>query len=514
MNPKWRRFAPIGLVLSLLAALAALGFFLVQNKVDLYVQISLGLVVVGLALFALLDPDRVRQMLTGRQARYGSNALVLSLAFVGIIIIINYLVYQNPKRWDLTEDKQYTLAPETVAALESLQQPVLAKAFYTARTDPATARDMLEQYKYYAQGNFDYQFIDPESDPIAAEQAKISRDGTVVLSMGDRQEPVSFVSEQEITGAMLRLISPEERVVYFLSGHGEYSPDETGDQSYAQVKRTLESKNYSVKMLNLLSENTIPADANVLVVAGSRKPVSGGEVELIKQFVSGGGALVVLAEPLPMTEYGDAADPLADYLSQTWGVALAADIVVDPTSNQPFAPYAARYGEHEITQKMQQITAQFPTVRSVQPGETQTGATPVAFVFTADQAWAETNLTGLENNDITFDESADLGGPVSLAVAAQDVQTDGRVVVFGDADFIIDANFFAYANGDLFVNSIDWSAGNEALISLTPKQSTQRMMTPPDRLTNSLLLLGIVVLLPGLALIWGVVVWFQRRRRG
>jgi len=51
MNSKWRRFAPLGLVLSGVAALAATVFYLVQNKFDLYVQISLALIVVGLALY-------------------------------------------------------------------------------------------------------------------------------------------------------------------------------------------------------------------------------------------------------------------------------------------------------------------------------------------------------------------------------------------------------------------------------------------------------------------------------
>jgi len=514
MNSKWRRFAPLGLVLSGVAALAATGFYLVQNKFDLYVQISLALIVVGLALYALMDPDRVRQLLTGRQARYGSNAMVLSLAFIGIVVIINFLVYQNPKRWDLTEDQQYSLAGETVAALESLQEPVTAKAFYTVRVDSTTTKNLLEQYKYHSKGNFDYQFIDPESDPIAAEQAKISRDGSVVLFMGERQEPVSFVSEQQITAAMLRLISPEERVVYFLTGHGEYSPEDSGDQAYTQVKRTLESKNYTVNLLNLLSANSIPADADVLVVAGPRKPVSSAEVDLIKQFAENGGALVAMLEPLPMTDFGDDPDPLAEYLKQTWGISLGADIVVDPTSTQPFAPYAARYGSHEITRKMQQITSQFPTVRSVTAVESEIGANPVDLVYTADQSWGETNLVGLENNEIVFDAAVDAPGPISLAVAAQDLQNDGRVVVFGDADFVIDANYYAYANGDLFINSIDWAAGNEDMISLTPKQNTQRLLTPPDRLTTSLLLLGTVVLLPGLALVWGLVVWLQRRRRG
>ncbi|HSQ26163.1 MAG TPA: Gldg family protein [Anaerolineales bacterium] len=514
MNPNWRRFAPLGLVLSLVAAIAAIGFYLVQNKFDLYVQVSLGLVVVGLALYAFLDPDRVRQLLTGRQARYGSNALVLSLAFVGIVVMVNYLVYQNSKRWDLTEDKQYTLAPETIGALESLQEPVTAKAFYTARLDTTTTKDLLEQYKYYSDNQFDYVFIDPESDPVAAEQASVTRDGTIVISMGERTEPVSMASEQEITGALVRLISPEDRVVYFLSGHGEYNPEDTGERSYSQVKKSLESKNYQVRTLNLLSTNQIPEDADVIIVPGPRKPVSQDEVNLLAQFLGSGGALVIMEEPTIMTEFGEAADPLADYLGQTWGILLGQDMVVDLTSNQPFAPYAAQYGNHVITQKLQQVSTQFPTVRSVRVDAQASNVSPVELVLTASQSWAETDLAGLETNDVTFDQATDIPGPVSLAVVAENFEHGGRLVVFGDADFAIDANFFAYANGDLLINSIDWAAGQEALISLTPKNSTQRLLMPPDRLTTQLMLLSIVFLLPGLALVWGIVVWVQRRRRG
>ncbi len=514
MNPNWRRFAPFGLVLSLIAAIAAVGFYLVQNKFDLYVQISLGLVVIGLALYAMLAPDRVRQLLTGRQARYGSNALVLSLAFVGIVVIVNYLVFQNPKRWDLTEDKQYTLAPETIAALESLEEPVEAKAFYTARLDTTRTKDLLEQYKYYSKEKFSYTFIDPESDPVAAEQAQVTRDGTVILTMGDLSEPVTVVSEQEITGALVRLISPEERVVYFLTGHGEYSPEDTGDRSYAQVKKTLESKNYQVKMLNLLSTNQVPQDAKVIVVPGPRQPVSPAEVDLLSQYVDSGGALIVMEEPIIMTEFGDSEDPLAEYLIQNWGVMLGQNMIVDLTSNQPFAPYAAQYGNHAITQKLQQVASQFPTTRSVTIETQVDNVSPVELILTASQSWAETDMVGLETNQIQFDQDADLQGPVSLAVVAENFNNGGRLVAFGDADFAIDANYFAYANGDLLISSIDWAAGQEALISLTPKDSTQRLLMPPDRLTTQLMLLGIVVLLPALALIWGIVVWVQRRRRG
>ncbi len=236
MKPEWRRFAPLGLYLSLAATLVSMGLYVVYRQFDLYLQISVGLIVVGLALFALLDPDRARQIITGRQARYGSNAFVLSLAVVGIVVVINYLVFTNTKRWDLTEGKQFTLAPETIDTLAKLEQPVKAIGFFTKRTNSDQARSLLEQYQYNSAGKFEFEFVDPDANPALAESAKITRDGTIVLYMNELQEPVTLVSEEQITGALVRLMNPVKRAVYFLSGHGERSPDESGDQTFASAE--------------------------------------------------------------------------------------------------------------------------------------------------------------------------------------------------------------------------------------------------------------------------------------
>lgn len=516
MKPEWRRFAPIGLYLFLLAILASIGLYIVFRQFNLWLQISLGLAVVGLALFALLDPDRVRRALTGRQARYGSNALVLSVAFIGIVVVLNYLIFNHSKRWDLTEGKQYTLAPETLETLGKLEEPVQATAFFTSRMNSTTARDLLDQFKANGGGNFDFEFVDPDKNPALAEQSKITRDGTIVLTMGGNQEPITIATEQELTGAIIRLMNPVSQAVYFLAGHGERSPDVSGQETYSLVRRSLESKNYSVKTLNLLAENAIPDDAKVIVIAGPRKPLAQSEVDQLAEFVQNGGGLVVMQEPTPVTEFGDAPDPLADYLAQNWNISLGNDIVVDLTSQQPFAPYAAQYGSSPITQKLQNITSQFPTVRSVTSlTENLSGVSTVELVFTAQQSWAETQLENLAEgaSNISFDEALDIPGPISLAVSAENFQTNARVVVFGDSDFALDVNFVYYANGDLIVNAIDWTSGQEELINLTPKENTPRVLLPPQSAMMNLILLGTVIIVPGLALVGGIWVFVQRRRR-
>jgi ABC-type uncharacterized transport system involved in gliding motility auxiliary subunit len=515
MKPGWRRLAIIGLYLAGIATLVSLGLYIIQRQMSLALQISLALIVIGLALYALLDPDKIRQMLTGRQARYGSNALILILAFIGIVVAINYLIYHNPKSWDLTEDKQHTLAPETLNTLQSLPEKVTAQAFYSQRSPTTSAEQLLEQFKDNSDGKFDYEFINPEENPLAAQQAKVTQDGTIVLTMGASQQPVRYASEQELTGSLVRLMNPASQTVYFLTGHGEYNPEDQGDQSYSMVKRTLESKNYTVKVLNLLTENKIPEDAQAIIIAGPRQPISQAEVDLLKEYLAKGGSLIPMLEPIPVTDFGDAADPLAEYLLNDWGIQLSKDIVVDLTSQQPFAPYAAAYGRHAITESIQNTSTQFPTARSVRAAAAS-GASLVELVLTSQQSWAETSLEGIADGSakIQYDEGQDSIGPVPLAIAAENFENKARLVVFGDSDFAIDANFSAYANGDLIVNAVDWAVGQENLISLTPKNQTTRMLLSPNQTMMNLIFLGTVIILPGLALLGGLVVFFQRRRRG
>jgi len=82
-------------------------------------------ILIGFAIFALLAPNRIRAFLTGRQAKYGSNALVASIAFITIIIFGNVLAYQNPVPLDWTEGKQNTLAPETINVLPKSSGPTV-----------------------------------------------------------------------------------------------------------------------------------------------------------------------------------------------------------------------------------------------------------------------------------------------------------------------------------------------------------------------------------------------------
>jgi hypothetical protein len=310
------RLAPYAYLFGLAALMVTGAWYVVNRQLDTYGRVGLALSVLGVAAGVLLDPQRVRQALTGRQARYGSNALVMSLAFIGILSVVNYLAYKNPARWDLTEDKQYSLAPETVLVLTELSTPVTIKGFYTPELVRSrdNIRPLLDQYKLESGGKVGYEFVDPLKNPLEADRYGVTRDGSLVVVVGDASEVLAFASEREITSALVRLANPGERKVYFLGGHGERDLEDAGDSGYSRLREALEAKNYEVANLNLLVQPKIPEGALAVIVAGPRVPLSADEVDLLEAYLSGGGALVVLQEPRVALRSGDAPDPLAAYL--------------------------------------------------------------------------------------------------------------------------------------------------------------------------------------------------------
>ena len=214
MKATLKKYSVGFLYLSGLAAIVSVGLFVVFQKFELPLQISLGVMILGVAIYTILSPEKVRELFTGRSARYGSNALIMSLAFIGILVVLNYIVYNNDHKWDLTQDQENTLAPETIQVLTQLEKPITVQAFFTANMSTDSAKKMLENYKSQSTGKFDYQFIDPNANPVAAQEANVTRDGTLVLNYDGRKEAVTTLSEEEITAGIIKVTNPGKRVVY------------------------------------------------------------------------------------------------------------------------------------------------------------------------------------------------------------------------------------------------------------------------------------------------------------
>jgi ABC-type uncharacterized transport system involved in gliding motility auxiliary subunit len=510
----WRSLGPYFLALGILALLVCAVLYFLQRSMTSYVLASLVVGVLGLLAFILWDPDRILQWLGGRQAHYGSNVLLMGLAFLGILVVANWLSSVHNKQWDLTQNKTNTLAPETLQTLATLSEPAQVRAYYSSSlsSEASTARHLFDEYQNAAHGKFSYRFIDPNANPVQATQDNVTQDGTVVVAMDGRSQSLNLPSETDLTTALVQLANPGVRKIYFLVGHGEADSTSSDNAGMSLAAALLKAQGYTSASLNLLVDKSVPADAKAVIVAGPQDPLQSSEVDALAAYLQKGGGLVVLEDPTVITNFGSSPDPLADYLANTWGVSLDNDIVVDTNSQSGFDAIAASYGSSTITDKLLQTVSIFRDARSLGLKAPSSDITQVALVQTGPQSWGEMDLAGLKNNQISFDPKLDRAGPLTVAATAQSAKMNSRLVIFGDSAFGRNANFNLYANGRLLVNSIDWASQQGNLINLTPRTPTTSFLVPPSALVMNAIALASIVLLPGVFIVAGGLVWFARRR--
>jgi ABC-type uncharacterized transport system involved in gliding motility auxiliary subunit len=529
----WESIAPWTLGLGVLCLAGALVAYLIRGAVDVYTYVPLLLGVVGILSFAFLDPDRVQTWMGSRQAKYGTNLLITSLALVAIIVIVNYIVYQastQTKLWvDLTESKSNSLSDETIRTLHTLSEPIEIRAWFgpdSTAWDGAMA--LLDKYAAESRGQLTYEKLDPDANPVLAKEDGISRDGTLVLTLGEQTQLVTNPAESEITTAILKLMNPGEHFVYFLAGHGEATIDGTGNTDINTLVGTLRNKNYTVDTLNLTQEKKVPATTSVLVIAGPKTPLLDFELTAIQDYLKEGGALILLQNPYAVTQMDPNADILAAYLKKDWGITLRNDIIIDLVNRYILNPFASTYPSGSpITQRIPaNMISVFPTAMSIQVDTPADKTwTPVAFVqieATKDQVWGETDLESVglisflsEAKTATYDKEKDNASPLNVGVSAEDPSNSSRVVVFGDEDFAENQiiNQGAGANSDLIVNAVDWASQQENLISLTPKDTTYRFISlPQDAWVLNAIVLTSACLLPGSFLLLYGIVWYNRRK--
>jgi len=488
-----------------------------QFNVRVEAPIAIGAALIGLAV--LTNPETVRAAVTGRQARYGSNAVIMSVAFLGIVALLNFLGVRHAKRIDLTAEKQFSLSAQTTQVLADLKDPVHVTAFFQ-QTDSRrqNAEDLLKEYAARTD-KFTYELIDPDLKPALARQFQITSYGTLVFQRGDKTQNITGLQEQDFTSAIIKVSQDKSMVVYFVTGHKERDPQSSDQGGYSQISGLLQKDNYAVKLLNLAVTDTVPSDAAVVVLAAPQLPLVNEELQRLTDYVDKGGKLLVMSDPkLP--------DPLGDRLTK-YGVAFRNDAVIDPSSSffgDVGSPLVSRYPFHQITKDIGGLTSFFPLARTLDlPADKPADVIVTPLIQTSPDSWGETDF---QNQKVRFDNGKDTKGPLTIATVIEKGGTNApanngetqspkaRLVVIGDSDFVsngvLQSVQGAFGNTDLFLNAVNWLAEEETLISIRPKPPAQHslILTRPQ---SNFIFVVTTILIPALVLILGGFIWWRRR---
>ena len=449
-----------------------------------------------------------------RRVKYGSSTLVAILALLAILAGINYLAARYYQRIDVTEGGMHSVSDQTATVLDSLTTDVHVLAFYH-ETDPEAAgfEERLQAYAYQSE-RFTFTMVDPAVHPGEARRYGVKKPRISVVMSGDREERVAGTEENHLTNAVAKVVRQRARTVYFSAGHGERTLI-APEGEFIRVGQALREAGYAVRdTLVLDAVKGVPADCDLLIVAGPTAAFSRTEADSIRSFLTGGGSGLFLLDPGGETGL--------ESLLAGWGVRVNNDYVLGWGPGDPSMPGSIWYARHPVTEKHRRrnLLTFYRLARSIDGIENAGGMQIRELVTTHPRiSWREETLPDASP---VFDPGGDQPGPASIAVAVldrpsyrRDPSPDAglrhtRIVVFGDSDFAGNEFFDTVGNGDLFMNAVSWLMEEGDLISIRPKMWAFRgvVMTAEDLKWLSWLS---VVILPAIPVVIGIGVWRRRR---
>lgn len=506
----------------IVALLVAGGAALVAGEFGVLSRLALAVAILLFGTYIAIDPAKALQSVTGRSWVYGSNALVLSLAFIGIMVVLNVLGSRYHQRWDLTAQRDFSLSEQTLKVLDELPGPVHAKGFFSAGlTDRQRTQDLLKEFEQRSGGKVTWEMIDTFQQPSLADLEKINVDGTVLFTMAGQRQTTITTDEAHLTTALIKLVNPRQLKVYYVTGHGEREIDRFDDRGYSDLKTQIQQENYVVDSLNLFATQDVPADAAAVIIAAPRNPFRQEELDAVGRYLDRKGKLILLVDAVP-------SESNAGEIVKRWDLTFGDGVVVDPLSALPQDPTVLieqTYGQHTISKDLATTATIMPSATSIEiPQFIKRGVDPMALLLTSgNRSWLET-----DRSQMSFDENVDKRGPLTLAVAVEEVENPetqeetlpgfenpfkrvkNRAVVFGSSEFVANGPLKLGANRDFFLNSLNWVTETDQLITTRPRLPERRPLILNPVQANFVSFSG-ALFLPVILLTIGGVVWWIRR---
>lgn len=457
------------------------------------------------------------------------------LALTAILVYLALL--RMDFQWDLTQKKHFTLSNGTSEILKQVKSDITVTAFFKKGAYEDDTLSAVMRKFTQLQPRIHFQVLDPERQRarFQAYHLAIETDyGTIVCEMNGHRKDVpfdalfgqdngvlqSFSGEQAIASAIQSLLSPNQNPIYFLTGHGEKSITADSQNGIKTLARLLRQNNCSVRTLHIPKTGKIPSDCAVLVIAGPKAKIDPKEIAALQSWLTKTGGTVVL-----MVETGNR-NGLEPWL-KNWGISLPPLIVIDATSayfNDPTA-IQPELCSHPITNPLMQsqINVVLPAAQPILvTPKNHIRVTPL--LKSSRESWGETDIqtkTCKKDKDEkqgpfilgAILEQAATPSKTSLASAQSEREiiqkSTQRLFIFGDADFVCNANLSLQGNRDLILNTVLQAAGDSSRVLQSIGNKTEPIVMTTSRVHAIVIM---TFALPIIMLLTALAIALQRRR--
>ncbi len=463
---------------------------------------------------------------------YSELVIVIAIA---ISIAVNLLVNQIPgvySKFDLTDNGMFTLTSDSKEFIASLNQDI---TIYVLGT-----KDQLENYDYKEVTNTLTQYSelsdhikvvykDPTLDPTFAQQFTSDNVtiGSLIVVAGEHSKVVSTSSlyetdidyqtyqqtrtaydgEGQITSAISYVTSDNLPKLYVITGHNEASLSDFG-----RLKSAVEKQNIDIEELQLIAADSIPEDASAVMILSPQSDYSKDDTEKISNYLNNGGHLII------SLNYTAEETPNIDSVLKAYGVNHENGIVFEADQNKMVQNPIYLLPEVESTTITNSLLSSNLPVLAPQASAFTVSNDAVPETTELEEALVTSKNSYLKKDLNSAESSAkaegDIDGPFDIAVYLSDSDTEAKIAAFS-TDYIfedeIDMNV-AGANVAMVTNALNDMIDQTVNATIPAKSYSNNHLTV-NAGTAMLLSFLLIIVVPLATLIFGIVVWYRRRKR-
>ena len=469
--------------------------------------------------------------------KHGTYRASMSVFACVAAVLVNLIAVNLPSQYvkfDVSEQQLFTIGDQTAEILENLDEDIILYLIAQQGGEDSTLLELLERYEGLS-GHITVETIDPVLYPnFVSQYTDESVSENSVLVAGQNRSKVvdyydiyqysvdyttysstlsGFDGEGQITSAIDYVTAEEIPVLYTLTGHDEASLT-------ASLTSSIEKENIAIESLNLLTSETVPDDAEILLIYGPLSDISEDEKNKITDYMNQGGQVVYLRG------YTDQETTNLDSLLSEYGVSLAEGIVLEGSSEHhlPNYPYYLlpniNYSDYTADVSSRYVMLAFAEglteSASSENGEEETeddGLYYESLLTTSDEAYAKVNM---ESQNLEMEEG-DIAGPFDLGAVVTktiDEETEAKLVVFASETLLDEQvdSMVSGGNSTLFLNVLSQLVDHESTVSIEAKSLEVSYLTVT---AGSAIFWGLltILIIPLFLLSLGGVIWFQRRKR-
>lgn len=466
-----------------------------------------------------------------KHIKNGSYSMTMTVVFIAVVIVINMIVGELPSKYteiDVSGQKLYSIGDETKELLSELEKDVTIYQIAQSGGEDEVITSLLKKYEDESE-HIKVEQKDPVVNPKFASEYTTDNlsANSLIVTCGDRSKVIDynnmyesdidyqtysyqttgFDGEGQITSAIGYVTSENLPILYTLTGHGETELGST-------MKEGIEKANMEIKSLNLVSEGSVPEDADCLFIGSPSTDISSDEKDAILEYLENGGKAMIFSD-YNENKMDNFDEILANYgLERTEGIVFEGD-------SQHYVMQMPYYilpdvGSAEAVSGLSSdgymVLAPFAQ-GIVQADDVRSTVVVNSLLSTSDQAYSKSNLSSgsLEKEDGDTDGPFDVG--VSVTENVDDKETK---LVYYSASSLLDSQVNQMVSGGnekLVMESLKWMVDTEETVTVSiPSKSLQvsSLMIPDyDASFWKICVMGVI---PGFFLVAGFVVWFKRRR--